>query len=160
VTASLRWRLVQRAGRTFVGFTGDIDERADFAELQRRLLGAVEMHLGGVRRVTSAGTHRWVDFIRSLPAVTELSLTHCSPAVVLQLTFVQGFAGPARVRSFYAVHHCAACDTEQDVLVDAPPDGAEALPDVVCPTCGAAMSLDDAPARYLRLRTHDIERSG
>ena len=75
---ALSWRIKERPGFTTVEFTGEIDENADFGELRRRLKGPVVFHLAEVRRINSCGVREWVNFVRDLPGVTELTFTHCS----------------------------------------------------------------------------------
>ena len=54
-SVALSWRIKERPGFTTVEFFGEIDENADFAELRRRLRGAVVFHLAEVRRINSCG---------------------------------------------------------------------------------------------------------
>lgn len=155
----LSWRIKERPGFTTVEFVGEIDERTDLAELRRRLRGVVVFHLGEVVRVNSAGVQKWVSFVRDLPGVSELTLTHCSPAVVAHLNMVDNFGGPASIRSFYAPYICGGCGAEESKLLDAKAQFARAagdeLPEVACPACGESMEFDDLPERYLAFLTGD-----
>lgn len=149
---ALSWRIKERPGFTTVEFTGEIDENADFGELRRRLKGPVVFHLAEVRRINSCGVREWVNFVRDLPGVTELTFTHCSPAIVTQLNMIYNFRGAAKVRSFYAPYVCDGCGHEDEKLLDVQtqfPSGAGKVPDYVCDQCGAAMEFDDLPERYL-----------
>ena len=104
---------------TTVEFVGEIDENADFADLRRRLRGPVAFQLGEVRRINSCGVREWVNFVRDLPHVTDLSFSHCSPAIVTQLNMIYNFRGRAKIRSFYAPYVCDACGREEEQLIDA-----------------------------------------
>lgn len=148
---ALSWRIKERPGLTTVEFVGEIDENADFVELRRRLRGAVAFQLAEVRRINSCGVREWVNFVRDLPHVTELSFSHCSPAIVTQLNMIYNFRGSARIRSFYAPYVCEACGHEEEKLVDvsAAPTGKLDLPSFACSQCGAVMEFDDLPERYL-----------
>ncbi len=149
---ALSWRIKERPGFTTVEFTGEIDENADFGELRRRLKGPVVFHLAEVRRINSCGVREWVNFVRDLPGVTELTFTHCSPAIVTQLNMIYNFRGAAKVRSFYAPYVCDACGHEDEKLLDVQnqfPTGPSRVPDYACEQCGAAMEFDDLPERYL-----------
>jgi len=148
---ALSWRVKERPGYTDVEFYGEIDENADFAELRRRLRGPVTFHLAEVRRINSCGVREWVAFVRDLPAVSELTLSGCSPAIVTQLNMIYNFKGPGRVRSFLAPYVCGACGAEEDKLIDVEMAGRplRGLPEFSCSHCGAGMDFDDLPERYL-----------
>ncbi len=147
---ALSWRIKERPGLTTVEFVGEIDENADFIELRRRLRGAVAFQLSEVRRINSCGVREWVNFVRDLPHVTDLSFSHCSPAFFTQLTMIYNFRGAARIRSFYAPYVCERCGQEEEKLVDVASQASarQELPSFSC-TCGAAMEFDDLPERYL-----------
>lgn len=148
---ALSWRIKERPGLTTVEFVGEIDENADFVELRRRLRGAVAFQLAEVRRINSCGVREWVNFVRDLPHVTELSFSHCSPAIVTQLNMIYNFRGAARIRSFYAPYVCERCGQEEEKLVDVSSQagGRHELPSFPCSQCGAALEFDDLPERYL-----------
>ncbi len=150
--APLSWPIRERPGMTTVEFVGEIDENADFADLRRRLRGPVAFMLGEVRRINSCGVREWVNFVRDLPHVTELSFSHCSPAIVTQLNMIYNFRGRAKIRSFYAPYVCDTCGREEEQLIDVPSQGPgvrPSLPTFACPDCQAAMEFDDLPERYL-----------
>ena len=152
-SVALSWRIKERPGLTTVEFFGEIDENADFSELRRRLKGAVVFHLAEVRRINSCGVREWVNFVRDFPDVTELTFTHCSPAIVTQLNMIYNFRGRAMVKSFYAPYVCENCNNEEEKLLDVQtqfPDGdIESVPDFDCEQCHQAMEFDDLPERYL-----------
>lgn len=172
---ALSWRLRERPaeggrpGQTTVELHGEIDENADFAELRRRLLDggtprSVVFHLAEVRRINSVGVREWVNFVRELVAapsggrapVSDLTFSHCSPAIVTQLNMIYNFRGQARVRSFLAPYACNRCDHEEEKLLDVAVhfagSGAQRLrhpPTFACERCAGTMELDDLPERYL-----------
>ena len=150
---ALSWRIKERPGFTTVEFFGEIDENADFAELRRRLTGSVVFHLADVRRMNSCGVREWVNFVRDLPNVEELTFTHCSPAIVTQLNMINNFRGSARVRSFYAPYVCDDCNHEEEKLLDVqsqfPNGSTNRVPAHACSKCQKPMEFDDLPERYL-----------
>ena len=149
----LSWRIKERPGFTTVEFVGEIDENADFAELRRKLSGQVVFHLGEVSRINSAGVREWVNFVRDLPNVIDLTFSHCSPAIVAHLNMIYNFRGEASIRSFYAPYVCDACNREDEKLLDVKaqfPNGSpDELPEVSCESCREPMEFDDLPERYL-----------
>ncbi len=156
-SVALSWRIKERPGFTTVEFFGEIDENADFTELRRRLKGAVVFHLGDVRRINSCGVREWVNFVRDVPGVTELTFTHCSPAIVTQLNMIYNFRGQAKVRSFYAPYICENCNNEEEKLLDVqsqfPGGEVGSVPEFECENCNDEMEFDDLPERYLSFLT-------
>ena len=152
-SVALTWRIKERPGFTTVTFVGEIDENADFAELRRKLKGHVEFNLGEVRRINSCGVREWVNFVRDLPQVNELTFTHCSPAIVTQMNMIYNFRGRAKVRSFLAPYVCESCNHEQEQLLDVQTHfrtkDFRQMPDFKCEKCASAMEFDDLPERYL-----------
>jgi anti-anti-sigma regulatory factor len=156
VCVNLRWKLRGGSGRLVVELYGDFDETADLRELADALSGPVAIDLGGVRRINSAGVREWIEFVRNLPAVSELRLVGCSKVSVTQLNLIENFRGPARVESFWAPYSCR-CGTEREILLEArdargrtrAPAVSEvpAAPAVLC-ECGQVMELDELPDRY------------
>ena len=150
---SLSWRIKERAGFTTVEFAGEIDENTDFSELRDRLQGRVVFHLQQVRRINSCGVREWVNFVRELPNVAELTFSHCSPAIVAQLNMIFNFRGAALLRSFYAPYICDECDVETTKLLDIetsfPKGGDNEPPEFNCERCGGPLEFDDLPDHYL-----------
>lgn len=149
----LSWRIKERPGFTTVEFIGEIDENADFSELRRQLRGSVVFRLQGIKRINSCGLREWVNFVRDLPNVTDLVFSHCSPAIVTQLSMIYNFRGGATVRSFFAPYVCDSCNTEEERLLDVDthfPNGRiSAPPEFVCERCHKPLEFDDLPERYL-----------
>jgi hypothetical protein len=148
------WRVEGHdSGWQRVELRGEIDENADFSELQRALQGNVELRLEGVTRINSCGVREWVNFVRGLERVQALHFARCSPPVVLQLNTIYNFRGPARVSSFMAPYICEACHVDEYKLLDVDqhfPDRAHPnVPAFLCKRCGGVMVFDELPERYL-----------
>jgi len=152
-SVALSWRIKERPGLTTVEFFGEIDENADFSDLRQRLKGAVVFQLGEIRRINSCGVREWVNFVRDLPDVTDLTFTNCSPAIVTQLNMIYNFRGKGKIQSFYAPYVCENCNNEEEKLLDVDvqfPDGnVDSLPDFRCEQCDEVMEFDDLLERYL-----------
>jgi len=149
---TLSWRIKEQPGVTTVEFLGEIDERADFTEMRSRLKGRVVFHLAGLRRINSFGVREWVNFVRDLPGVIELTFSHCSPAIVAQLNMIYSFRGKAQVRSFFAPYACSRCEREEEKLFhsesDFPKRDFTRMPTIEC-ACGGRLEFDDVVERYL-----------
>jgi hypothetical protein len=150
----LSWRMEPRPpGQLEVELRGEINENADFSELQRALRGAVTLVLEGITRVNSCGVREWVNFVRSLPEVSRLTFVRCSPPVVLQLNTIYNFRGGARVVSFLAPYVCEFCRIDEYRLLEVEehfPDRTRPLaPAFRCQKCGGTLVFDELPERYL-----------
>ena len=154
----LSWRIKERPGFTTVEFTGEIDENADFSELRRQLRGAVVFRLSDIHRINSCGVREWVNFVRDLPNVSELTFSHCSPAIVTQLNMIYNFLGPATRGSVPSTRRtCARSATRRSrssstsTRTSRTPVGDP--PEFVCDTCKQSLQFDDLPERYLSFLT-------
>ena len=106
--------------------------------------------LAEIQRINSCGVRERVNFVRDLPQVTELTFSHCSPAIVTQLNMIFNFRGTAKVRSFYAPYVCESCGHKEDKLLDVQsqfPGGKFKAPEFGCEQCSAAMEFHDLPKR-------------
>jgi anti-anti-sigma regulatory factor len=155
--ALLSWHVKKGIDSTTVELTGQIDETSDFSELSVELEGSVVLDLRGVRQINSSGVRLWVNFVRDLPRVSELVLSHCSQPMVRQLNMIYNFRGPASVLSFFAPYSCTSCDLEVERLLDTrahfPGSAAHGAPEFACEICGGPLEFDDLPERYLHFLT-------
>ncbi len=159
----LSWKVADDAGRAVVTLTGAITEDASFANLAQELEGKthVQLDLGGVRRINSAGVREWIRFIRPATEKADVQLVKCSPAVVGQLNVFFNFAASARIASILAPFLCDECDEEAAVPVDLAERNPR-LPPLAptCPKCGRAMEFDDLVDHYFHFMTLKAEQSG
>lgn len=148
----LTWRIVEQGDTVVVEFNGEMDERAELAELREKLEGKATFDLAGVRRIDSCGVREWVRFVGELPAI-DLTLTRCSPAVVTQLNLIHNFRGGAKITSFFAPYVCNHCNLEDEKLVEIGGRRAELeageMPFFACDGCGRSMEFDEIAERYL-----------
>jgi len=150
----LSWEFKKRADETLVIFEGQVDEVADFSSLGA-LSGNVTFDLAGIRRFNSEGVRRWINFVRSLDAVTTLVLARCSLAVVTQLNMIKGFQGKGKVSSFYAPYVCVTTGETEDRLLVVE-DISDPLNPPVFEGDEGDLELDDIAERYFAfLKTND-----
>jgi hypothetical protein len=143
----MSWRVEERFGTTTVTFVGNMDESVRFDPLQKQLQGRVLFHLEKVDRINSCGVREWVNLVRDLPKVTDLVFTHCSGAVVSQLTMVSNFIGKGRVESVFAPFCCEKCGASAEKLVPITSVAGGHTPTHPC-DCGDTMAFDDMYDRY------------
>lgn len=138
-----------------MSFHGEIDVSADFSELVRRLRGRAIFRLSEIHRINSIGVREWVNFVSNLPGVTDLTFTHCAPAIVRQLNMIDNFRAGASIRSFYAPYTCETCRISHDKLVDVSHLDDDGLPpEAVCSECKGPLLFDEDPERYLGFLEH------
>jgi ABC-type transporter Mla MlaB component len=151
--ASITWRIKDRPDMTMVELVGELTEASELAPLLARLKGKVMLNLAAVRRVNSTGVREWMNFVREMTKAHEVTLTHCSSAIVTQLNMIYNFRGGATVRSFMAPYLCPKCDTEEDKLIDVRqhfPHGDYAqVPRFTCDVCHSALEFDEVVDTYL-----------
>jgi hypothetical protein len=145
---ALALRIERQSGCTIVSFTGELDQASLLDELGDELAGVVVFDMDGVGRISSAGVHRWVNFVRELAAVTDLSFVRCRPAFINQVNFIYGFVGKGAIATLYLPYLCEPCNLERLQLVDAEALRGCPLPGVACPECGGDMDFDEDPVRY------------
>lgn len=143
---TLTWEFKKRGDETLVIFDGHVDETADLVPL-KTLSGKVVFDLAGIRRFNSEGVRRWIQLIRELDAVTELTFLRCSLAVVTQLNLIRGFHGKGKVKSFYAPYVCTTSGETEERLLKV-----EDVPDPLNPPVfqgeSGELELDDIAERY------------
>ena len=141
---------VDRQGaRTTVAVSGIIDEGAELAELAE-VHGDVAIDLEGVRRINSFGVRMWIEAMRKIPADTRVTVVRCAPPMVEQMNMIHNFFGRCRLESFFVPMLCPECEAQHNELFDvAASRGRGGLTQVSCPTCGAAMEVDDIEDQYL-----------
>jgi anti-anti-sigma regulatory factor len=142
----LTWKIEKRGDTTLIVFSGEVDETSDFTSLES-LSGKVVFDLAGIRRMNSEGVRLWINFLKALGGVSDLSFVRCSLPVVTQINMVRGFRGKAEIRSFYAPYICEATGLEEERLLTR-----EEVPDPLHPPTfpceGGVQELDDIPERY------------
>ena len=138
---------------TIVELIGELTESSDLEVLRQRLKGKVLLNLAAVRRVNSTGVREWVNFMRELTKTNEVTLTHCSNAIVTQLNMIYNFRGGAKVRSFLAPYICTRCDREEDKLIDVrqhfPAGDYAQMPRFTCDVCQSVLEFDEVIDTYL-----------
>lgn len=141
----LKWEIKTRGDVTQVRFEGEVDERVDLSTL--RPSGKVVFDLAGVTRLNSEGVRRWVNFMRGLGEVTELSFVRCSVSLLTQLNMISGILGKGTIRSFYAPYYCRQTGQEEERLLTV-----EQIEDPLAPPIfpceGGELELDDIPERF------------
>ena len=142
----LSWQMSISEGATLITFVGVLDEESGLEALPP-LSGKVTFDLSGVSRMNSDGIRRWINFLRSLVAVNDLTFVRCSVPAVRQLNFTLGFQGKAKVESFYAPYACVETGEEEERLLKTS-DIKDPLHPPTFPVKGGLMEFCDVPERY------------
>jgi len=145
---SLRSRVEQRNGGTWVALVGNLNEASDLTPLAS-LPGPITIDLGELDRINSVGVRYWMDFVSAREkAGVALAFERCSPMMVGQITMITRFMGThSRVTSLLVPYACTKCRAEQLTVLDVA-SNERAQPTLVCPKCGSRMDLDDLVETY------------
>lgn len=157
--SSLRHRIEARDGMTWIALSGNIDEGADFAPINK-LTGPLVIDLGGINRINSLGVREWIHFVRDREAAgIDLTFERCAPVMVGQIGMISNFMGRrSRIRSVLVPYVCPACTTETLGMFEILP-GARVPLTVACPKCQQAMELDELPDTYNALVESAVARA-
>lgn len=133
---SFQFRIARAADEATVELGGSLDENArdPLFALKAKLAGAkaVTFDLGAVGRINSIGVGTWINFVRTFPQ-GSVQYVNCSVVFMDFATMVPLVRQQARILSFHAPFHCAACDEEVTQVL-----AAAARPvSTPCPKCGA-----------------------
>lgn len=143
-------------GKTYVAFTGAIDENSDFQQVFDRVSGDAVFNMRGVDRVNSMGVHGWVPHVKKFSAQHQLVIEDISYPLVQNANSVARLFGSAQIQSCMAPYYCAACrdNTTVSVAWD------EVVPEMKPPTkqcarCNSPLEFDelDGYFDFFRSRT-------
>lgn len=147
---------------TLVAIRGRMNESFPADNVQRALKGPSVIDLRDVDRVSSFGVRGWLQVLQRTKD-HPLYLSHCSDAIVNQITMMRNFCGHARIHSFLAPYACDECGADFSVLYHAIEDRerieARRPVDVPCPECGEPTSMDEDPFTYFDLAEHLLDEA-
>lgn len=137
-------------GMTVVELAGAINERADLKRISVRVVGPeVVLRLSRISRINSVGQLHWSAFLRGLVrGGYDIRIHELSPAMVRQLSTIEGFCLGLPVESFYAPLYCRRCDAERSVLLETADARTNGMGSHLCASCGHAMDLDEVEQSY------------
>lgn len=134
---------------TTIYFNGPIDEFAHntLSEIASKLseVKSCCFNFSNIEYINSLGLRTWLNFFREFCKGKSITFEECAPYVVNQINFIEDFAGPAKITSFYGYFYCPDCNHEfrslfkTDMGVD---KLKEEFASVDCEKCGANMELD------------------
>ena len=105
----------ERDGKTLLNFCGQIDEDANFPEVQD-WGSEVFIDLKEVTAINSIGIRAWIMWFANLES-TQLIFMNCPKALVMQMNMVEGFLpAQSKVESLQVPFYCEDCDEEVDVI--------------------------------------------
>lgn len=145
---SLRSRVEERDGTTWVALVGNLDESANLAPLVA-MAGPLVVDLGEMGRINSIGVRTWMNFVKAREkAGAPLAIERCSPMMVGQITMITRFMGAQpHVKSLLVPYFCKKCQREHAEVLAAVP-GARVSPTISCTGCGGQMELDEFAQTY------------
>lgn len=106
---------VDKDGKTFFNFVGNIDENASFPIIDT-LSGEVWIDLQNVKSINSVGIRAWIKWFSSFEQVNFV-FQNCPKAIVMQMNMVEGFlVENSRVESIQVPFYCESCDEDIEML--------------------------------------------
>ena len=140
---------------------GEVDEDANFAQLNFDGISKVLIDLEKVHSINSCGIRTWFHWIREIPAEIQISYEKCPQIIVDQINISKGFLPPrAKVSSFYVPYHCDECGADHMEMLTRGENYQESLDGVEdwvkfeethdCPNCGGEMEVDIINAKYFK----------
>lgn len=140
---------------------GDIDEYAQFTDIELKASTRLVMDLAGVKLINSLGVRNWIRWIRSIKGQIFFKFQRCPRVLVEQMNILDGFMPlEATVDSFYIPYECEACGREENVLAVRGKDYVEGTADNKmgilipehreCPHCHNDMEWGVIPEKYFR----------
>ncbi len=151
-----QWEIVHETQRIRVVLKGDFTEATRFDELADSMVGRVDFDMAQVRYMNSLGVRAWCEFLRAAP-IQGYEFHACSVPFVLQASMVEDVVGRGTVTSFFAPYHCAACDHQEERLLQSAAILASGMepPTFQCPKCDGQLVFDDLPERYFAFLSRD-----
>lgn len=145
---------------TLIAIRGRMNESFPADDIQAEIKGATVVDLRDVDRVSSFGVRGWLQVL-TRSKDKPLYLSHCSDAIVNQITMMRNFCGHARIHSFLAPYACDGCGADFSVLYHSIDDRERIETrrpvDVACPECGEATEMDEDPFTYFDLSEHLLD---
>ncbi len=133
-------------GEVVVELTGPLDEFADLGPVFSLPGRKLHLNLERVERVNSMGVRNWVRALDQHLQGREIVFEKVKPPILEQFNLIRRFGGGGRILSLYIPYLCEPCGQETLALKSA--DECRrgdhwACPVTKCPSCRAAMVLDD-----------------
>lgn len=157
---SLRIDKVVQGQVTVIRLQGQIEENISLGELFGELGPEIYLVTKDVSRINSIGTRAWIEYFTALRAQGKRPvLTHCSPAIMTQLSLLPDFGCGMLVESLYLPYVCRGCGKETQILATTEnlrKSGYQVDPTASCAACGAdTCEFDDLPAEFLNYLRHE-----
>ena len=144
------WRTVSEGGRTVVELFGVLRADSDVGALAN-LNGDVWLKLREFRRISSDSVQKWIELVRAMPA-GKLHLIECPIPFIHQANLITNLLERQEVESFFAPYSCAACNLDEEKLIDVRRDldgGRRRTPPAQkCSSCGGALAFDELTEQY------------
>lgn len=133
-----------------VDFKGQIDEDADFKELEQLAQSKITFDFNQVEMINSCGIREWIKFLDKVPEKTRIVYRQCPQIIIEQINMVHGFFRKgSSIESLYAPYFCENCEHESKELVSFEQIKNKKAPKIPCPKCGHEfMDFDAIEAQY------------
>lgn len=141
-------------GKLLFGFSGQIDEDANFDSANIASATEIEIDLENVSAINSCGIREWIKWIKSANQANTIVYKNCPKVIVDQINMVAGFLPDnGRVESFYVPYYSEETDEEKMILFKSGVEynGGEINPPAeVKDSSGEEMEMDIIEAKYFK----------
>ena len=135
---------------TFVEVDGYVDERAVLPELTE-IQGQLIINLAQLTFINSIGIRIWLQWIKSLKTDKGITLVHCSPPFVRQMSILQSFIPEGvTVKDIFVPYYCEQCKHEDKKLVNVENALQDVPGEIPCVKCKGQMELGIVKNSYFK----------
>ena len=135
-------------GKVVVSYEGQIDEDADFSQVDLGQYTSLVFDLEKVTHLNSCGIREWIKFQDSNVKGKEVLYRKCPQVIVEQMNIVKGFVVEGgNIESFFAPYYNEANDEEVKVLLQPSQVIDGKAPDIKDDD-GNSLEFDDIEAQY------------
>lgn len=148
MSSQLTIKVEDQNGQTIVHFHGQIDEDADFSQVDLSSKNSIVFDLQNVTHLNSCGIREWIKFQEHSVQGKKVIYRNCPQVVVEQMNIVKGFViENGIVESFYAPYYNEEADEEVKVLMR-PEQVIDGKAPAVKSAEGVELEFDDIEAQY------------
>lgn len=146
-----------------VSFSGEISMQTDLPRLKLEGISEVNLDVGEVTYINSAGVRKWMIWTRELTKISSLkfTLSRIPGVLVKQMSTIENFVPTtSQILSLYVPYYCENCDTNSEKLLErgkhfgagiTSETTVKAMQDMKCPKCGKPMEIDAVPDQYIAI---------
>jgi hypothetical protein len=126
-------------------FSGSINESVPWEKVKIPAAQVIEMDLGGIEVINSAGGRGWVNWVYSINRGVGLSLVNCSRVFIDYVNTIHGFVPTnGKITSFQVPYFCAQCGATPVTVLQSEKvrRKIQDIPNTMTCSCGEMATMD------------------